>query len=194
MILRVLLLVFLLSIHGCSFASDAQQPAVARLGQVAIEIPAGFLGPHRSFPNKQSQLDVFVSSKDLPPALIQMMRVVAPDARSDLSEKDRYGAASDFLVGSLRIFSTNVIDWSRSSIEPVRLGGYLAAQAKWSGSFHGDPTTGVMYIVVFGKESYLFHSFGRADVPNVVLKSSIRAIEELRVDLANTSPKRTGER
>jgi|GEM_PF-5206617 len=181
MILRTFLIVLLLSIHGWSYASDAQSVA-AHLGQVVIEIPTGFGEMHRTFPNKQSELDVYVSSKDLAPTLIELERIVIPWATSNPSEENRYGAASDFLVGFLQTFrEEGVTDWSRSSVEPVRLGGYLAARAKWSGTFHGIHSTGFMYIVVFGKESYCFHAFGSADATNGLLKSSIQAIEKLRV-------------
>lgn len=194
MILRILFVIVVLSIHGYSFASDAKDSVVARFGRVVIEIPADFESPHHLFPNKQTELDVYVSKKSITPTLLQMSRIVVPEARSDLSENDRYEAASNFLVGFLQEFRKNVTDWSRSSVETVRLGGYVAARAKWKGIFHGVPNTGVMYIVVFGTDSFCFHAFGRTDVPNITLKSAIRVIEELRAENADASMKRTGER
>jgi hypothetical protein len=125
--------------------------------------------------------------------MIEVERVIIPWARSNLSEDDRYGAASDFLDGFLQIFRENgVTDWSRSSVEPIRLGGYMAASAKWTGHLRGIPSTGVMYIVVLGKESYCFHAFGSAEATNQLLKSSIHAIEDLRLEMPNTYEERSG--
>lgn len=38
-----------------------------------------------------------------------------------------------------------------------------------------------MYLLVLGKENYCFHTFGRSDVQNDALKSSVQAIVKLRV-------------
>lgn len=178
MILRILLVILVLSNHGFSFANDAKDSGVARFGRVLIEILSEFESPHHLFPNKLTELDVYVSKKDLSPTLFQLTRIVVPEVRSDLSEKNRYGAASNFFTGFLQEFSKNVTDWSRSSAETVRLGGYVGVRAKWTGIFHGVPNTGVMYLVVFGTDSFCFHAFGRADVPNPTLNSAIRAIEQ----------------
>lgn len=191
MILRILLAIVALSIHGFSLANDAKDSAVVSFGRVLIEIPTEFESPRRLYPNKQSELDVYVSKKDLPPTLLQLTRIVVPEVQSDLSEENRYGAASNFLAGFLQEFSKNVKDWSRSSTETVRLGGNVAVRAKWTGIFHGVPNTGVMYFVVFGMDSFCFHAFGRTDVPNSALKSAIRAVEELQAGNTDTSLKRT---
>ena len=186
MILRTLIIALLFSIYSASFASESQSPVIARLGKIVVEIPTEFGVANRTFPNKQSILDVYVSRKDLPPTLIQLNRIVVPEAQVSANEKDRYDGIPDLLLGFLRTFSKNVVGWSRSSIEPIRLGGYIAAKSKWSGSYHGVPTTGVMYLVVIGKESFFLHAFGRDDVPNKPLTSAIKAIEHMSVDLLST--------
>lgn len=189
--LRILLVIVVLSIHDFAYANDAKDSTVARFGRVLIEIPVEFESPHRLRPNKQTELNVYVSKKDLPPTLLQLTRIVVPEVRSDLSEKNRYGAASNFLTGFLQEFSKNVADWSRSSTETVQLGGHVAVRAKWTGIFHGIPNTGTMYFIVFGTDSFCFHAFGRTDVPNSTLESAIRVIEELRVENIDKSLERT---
>lgn len=56
-----------------------------------------------------------------------------------------------------------------------------AAKSSWSGNYHGVQTEGVMYLFVRGSEGYFLHAFGQTDVPNEILKSSVRAIDELRL-------------
>jgi hypothetical protein len=85
----------------------------------------------------------------------------------------------------LQTFSTSVADWNTSPVEPARLDGNLAARGTWAGKFHRFPTRGVMYIVVLGKESCCLHVFGRSDVPNPTLQSSIRVVEHLRAAKAS---------
>jgi hypothetical protein len=180
MTLRALALALLLSIYPGVFASQGEL-AAGRIGNVLIDIPSGLNGPHRSFPNRQTELDVYVSATGLPPTLLQLTWVNIPEARVDLSEDEWYEAASNFLDGFLTIFSKNVSNWTRSAGEPVQLGGYKAVRAKWSGKFHELPNSGTMYLVVLGRNSYCFHAFGRNDVPNATLSSAIEAIERLHV-------------
>jgi hypothetical protein len=181
MILRSVLVLLTIAISFPSIAASQQQSAPARIGNVVLEVPTGLNGPDRSFPNKSSELYVYFSQKDLPPTLLQLTRVITPEARSDLTDKVRYEAATHFLAGFLQTFSKNVQGWRVSSTEQVKLGGYPAVRAKWVGNYHGIPTEGAMYLLVFGKEGYCFHTFGRSDVQNDALKSSVQAINELRV-------------
>lgn len=179
--LRSVLVLLTFAIHSPSIAGSEQQSAPARIGNVVFEVPTALNGPDRSFPNKSSELYVYFSQKDLPPTLLQLTRVIIPEARSDLTDKVRYEAATDFLAGFLQTFSKSVQGWNVSSTEQIKLGGYSAARATWTGRYHGIPTEGAMYLLVIGKEGYCFHTFGRSDVRNDVLKSSVQAINELRV-------------
>ena len=107
--------------------------------------------------------------------------MVTPEARSDLTHKVKYEAATHFLAGFLQTFGKNVQGWHVSPTEQVKLGGHSTAMAKWSGTYHGIPTEGAMYLLVLGKEVYCFHTFGRSDVQNDVLKSAVQAINKLRL-------------
>jgi len=188
--LRVLLGVLCFAVASTAFATDAKTgQLVARLGKIVVDIPAGFSGPQRTFPNEQAEQDVYVS-RDSPPVVLQMTLITVPQVPPDLTEENRYGAAEHFLSGGLGMFAEKVRQWSQAPIEKARLGGFLGARAKWTGNLHGFPATGVMYCVVTGKESFTFHTFGSAVDSNASLKSSIRAIEKLRVDAADKSPAR----
>jgi len=181
MTLHSLLLLLTFAVHSLSIAGDEQQSVPARIGNIAIAVPAGLNGPDRSSPNKLSELYVYFSRKDLPPTLLQLTRVVTPEARSDLTDKVKYEAATYFLAGFLQTFGKNVQGWHVSPTEQVNLGGHSTAMAKWSGTYHGIPTEGAMYFLVLGKEAYNFHAFGRSDVQNDALKSSVQAINKLRL-------------
>jgi hypothetical protein len=181
MIRNVWLALMILSAHIASFGSEGP-PSVARLAPVALDVPATLQGPQRSFPNPQSELDVYASRGDLPPTLLELLRVVIPQVREDLSEQNRAGAASSFLDGFMTQFSANVSGWKRLPTEDIRLGGAVAVRATWSGVFHGNPTKGVMYVLVLGKQSYCFHALGQSDVSNDALASAVRAIEQLRIE------------
>jgi hypothetical protein len=183
MTLRSLLVLITFAVHSLSIAGDEQQsvPAPAHIGNIALAVPAGLNGPDLSSPNKSSELYVYFSRRDLPPTLLQLTRVVTPKARSDLTDKVKYEAATHFLAGFLQTFSKNVQYWHVSPTEQVKLAGRSTAMAKWSGTYHGIPTEGAMYLLVFGKEAYCFHTFGRSDVQNDLLKSSVRAINKLRL-------------
>ncbi len=178
---RTLLLILSFLTLNCAYASTTQV-ALAQFGRVLIEIPTGFGRVNHTPPKKHSKLDVYVSNKDLPPTLFQLNEIVIPEGPSNLSEERQYEAAANFLVGFLRAFKDGgVTDWSRTAVEPVRLGGYNAAKARWTGIFHGIPNEGVMYILVLGKESYCLHAFGSAGPTNALLKSSVGAIEKLKL-------------
>lgn len=185
MILRSIVFLLTFAVHACSIAGSDQQSAPARIGNVVLDVPTGFNGPDRTSPNPSSELHVYFSQKGLPPTLLQLTRVITPEARSDLTETVTYEAATHFLKGFLHTFSKNVQGWQVSSIERVKVGGNSMARAKWSGSYHGIPTQGEMYLLVLGKEGYCFHTFGQSDVQNNTLKSSVKAINELRVDNRN---------
>ncbi|PKB20243.1 hypothetical protein [Janthinobacterium sp. 64] len=182
MILRLIVLLITFAVHTCSTAASDQQSAPARIGQVVIDVPMGLNGPDRTSPNPSSELHVYFSQKGIPPTILQLTRVVTPEARPDITEKVRYEAATHFLKGFLHTFSTNVQGWQVSSIEQVKVGVNSMARAKWSGSYHGIPTQGEMYLLVLGKEGYCFHTFGQSNVQNDTLKLSVKAINELRVD------------
>ena len=171
------------AVHSLSIAGDERQsvPAPAHIGNIALTVPAGLNGPERSSPNKSSELYVYFSRQDLPPTLFQLTRVVIPEARSDLTDKVKYETATHFLAGFLQTFSKNVQGWDVSPTEQVKLGGHATAMAKWSGTYHGIRTEGTMYLLVLGKETYCFHTFGRSDVQNDLLKSSVQAINKLRL-------------
>lgn len=189
-LLRALLAVLWFSTTNSASASDAHTGQVsAEVGQVVIDIPPGFSGPQRTFPTAQTEMNVYVSA-DRPPNILQVSRITVPDAANDLSEKDRYGAASNFLQGFLGTFAPQVKQWSQSPIEQIRLDGFLAARARWTGNLHGFPANGAMYFLVLGKDSYVFHAFGTSAEPNAALKSSIQSIEGLRMKRANNSPER----
>lgn len=181
MIRNVWLALMIISAHISSLGSEGP-PSVARLAPVALDVPATLQGPQRSFPNPQSELDVYASRGDLPPALLELLRVVIPQVREDLNEQNRAGAASSFLDGFMTQFSANVSGWKRLPTEDIRLGGAVAVRATWSGLFHGNPTKGVMYVLVLGKQSYCFHALGRSDVSNDALASAVQAIEQLRIE------------
>lgn len=181
MTLRTLLTVLLFGFHVSLFAGE-EQPTVARIGSVLIEVPGGFDGPHRSHPNELSVLDVYVSRNNQLPTLVQLTRVSLPDTRNDLGEDDRYGASSKFLSGFLETFSGNVAEWNRSLAQAVRLNGHLAARATWTGKFHGIPTSGAMYMVIVDKDVYCLHAFGRSDIANPTLQAAIRSIDVLRTE------------
>lgn len=179
MIFRTLLLCFLLLMQDMAIAGD-QAPVDTHLGRIAIKTPAGLNGPDRSSPNKASELFIYYSPKESPPTLLQLTQILTP-AAPDVTEKAKQEAATHFLSGFLQTFSQNVQEWKRSPIDKVQLGQYMAVRATWTGNFHGLPTTGTMYMLVLGKESYCLHTFGRSDLPNPLLQSSIQAIEALRV-------------
>jgi hypothetical protein len=153
MTLRSLLVLAIFAVHSHSIAGNEQQsvPAPVHVGNIALSVPAGLNGPDRSSPNKSTELYVYFSSKDLPPTLLQLTRVVIPAGRSDLTEKVKYEAATDFLAGFLQTFGKNVQGWQVSPTEQVKLGGHSTAMAKWSGTYHGIPTEGAMYLLVLGK-------------------------------------------
>jgi hypothetical protein len=180
MTLRSLLILLTFAVHSLSIAGDEQQSVPARIGNIALAVPAALNGPDRSSANKSSELYVYFSRKDLPPTLLQLTRVVTPEARSDLTDKVKYEAATLFLAGFHQTFGRNVPGWHVSPTEQVKLGGHTTAMAKWSGTYHGIPTEGAMYFLVLGKEAYSFHAFGRSDVQNDALKSSVQAINKLR--------------
>lgn len=181
--LRSLLILVIFAVHSLSVArNDQQSEAVpVHIGNIALSVPGGLNGPDRSSPNKSTELNVYFSRKDLPPTLLQLTRVVTLDARSDLTDKVKYEAATHFLAGFLQTFSKNVQGWQMSPTKQVKLGGHSTAMAKWSGTYHGIPTEGAMYLLVLGEESYCFHAFGRSDVQNDVLKSAVHAINKLRL-------------
>ena len=181
MTLRSLLTLLIFAVHSLSIAGDEQRSVSARIGNITLAVPAALNGPDRSSANKSSELYVYFSRKDLPPTLLQLTRVVTPEARSDLTDKVKYEAATHFLAGFLQTFGKNVPGWHVSPTEQVKLGGHTTAMAKWSGTYHGIPTEGAMYLLVLGEESYSFHAFGRSDVQNDALKSSVQAINKLRV-------------
>jgi hypothetical protein len=183
MTLRSLLVLVTFAVHSLSIAENEQQsvPASAHIGNVALSVPTGLNGPDRSSPNKLTELYVYFSRKDLPPTLLQLTRVTTPDTRSDLTEKVKFEAATGFLAGFLQTFGKDVQGWKVSPTEQVKLGGHSTAMAKWSGTYHGIPTEGAMYLLVLGKEAYCFHAFGRSDVQNDVLKSAVQAIKKLRL-------------
>lgn len=183
MTLRPLFILLAFAIHSLSIAGDVQQSvrAPARIGNIALAVPAGLNGPDRSSPNKSSELYVYFSRRDLPPTLLQLTRVATPESRPDLTDKVKYEAAKHFLAGFLQTFGKNVQGWHVSPTEQVTLGGHSTAMAKWSGTFHGIPTEGAMYLLALGKETYCFHTFGRSDVQNDLLKSSVQAIDKLRL-------------
>jgi hypothetical protein len=195
--LRSLLGLVCLSISGSAIAIDAPVGnTIARLAQVMVEIPPGFTGPQRTFPNEQTELDTYVEivSAGRAPTIIQLTHIVVPNAAADLSEHDRYRAAANFLDGFLAIFGQKVTRWSRSPNEKIRFDGFLGARARWTGNLNGFPSTGVMYFLVLGKDSFVFHAFGSRAEPNASLKASIRAIEGLRLGAANSSLERTRKR
>lgn len=181
MVRNACLALMILSAHISSFGSEGLS-TVARLAPVALDVPAALQGPQRSFPNPQSELDIYVSRGDLPPTLLELFRVAIPRVRDDLSEQNRMGAASSLLDGFMTQFSANVSGWKRLPTEEIRLGGALAVRATWSGLFHGNPTKGAMYVLVLGKKSYCFHALGRSDVSNEALGSAVQAIEQLRIE------------
>jgi len=181
MILRTLLLCFFLLMQNMAIAGD-RVPVNSQLGRIAIKIPAGLNGRDRLFPNKGTELLVFYSQKESPPTLLQLTQVLIPAAPLEVDEKTKQEAAAHFLTGFLQTFSQNVQEWKRSPIDKLRLGQYAAVRATWTGHFHGLPTTGTMYMLVLGKESYCLHTFGQMDLPNPLLQSSIRAIEALHVE------------
>jgi hypothetical protein len=190
---RIFLALLWLSVSPSAFAVDARTPTkVARLGQVTIEIPPGFSGPQRKRPNTQAELNMYVEMvvDSRPPTVIQLTHVTVPDADPNLSEQDRYLAASDFLDGFLTTFSQNVTRWTRTPNEEFRFDGYLGVRAKWSGILNGVSCTGVMYFLVLGVDSFNFHAFGSTE-PNTSLSGAIQAIEGLRVGAANKSLERT---
>ena len=167
---------------NCSvvFASS-ENPITGRIGGAQIELPSELKGPHRSFPNEQTTLDVYVSSGGRPPTLVQLTWINIPGVRSEIIESDRFAVASSLLDGFLAEFSKNVSDWIRGPNEKVRIGELIGVRAKWSGKFHELQTAGVMYFVVIGKDSYCFHAFGRSDVPNETLVAATKAIEALKL-------------
>lgn len=183
MMLRSLLVLLTFAVHSLAIAGDEQQSmrAPVHIGNIAFAVPAGFNGPDRSSPNKSSELYVYFSREDLPPTLLQLTRVVTPEARSDLTDKVKYEAATHFLAGFLQTFGRNVQGWHVSPTEQVKLGGHSTALARWSGTYRGIPTEGAMYLLVLGKEAYCFHTFGQSNVQNDVLKSSVQAINKLRL-------------
>ena len=180
MILRSLLALLLCALHLVSLAQDAPS-RLARVGRVAIALPAGLDGPDRSTHGPSSELYVYFSQKAAPPVLFQLTRIILPADPPPLPDKARYEAASHFLAGFLRTFGKNVQDWQVSPTERLRLGGEAAVKASWSGNFHGIPTEGVMFLFVAGKEGYCLHAFGQSGIRNDTLRSSVRAIEALRL-------------
>jgi hypothetical protein len=195
---RFVLFGFLLASIAGVGASTAQpkDKTVARIGQVVVEIPSGFSGPHREVPTPQSEIQNYMglAGDGLSPTAIQLTHIVTPQASSDLSEQTRFLAACDFLDGFMGAFRRNVRGWSRTPNERIRFDGSLGARATWSGQLNGVSVTGVMYLIVLGKDSYSFHVFGDHREPNASLKASIQAIESLRMEAANTSLGRTRER
>jgi hypothetical protein len=185
-LLRTLAIAVGLLVHGHALGGSP-------FGQLVIDVPAGLSGPHHETRTSQSGLDVFVSDKDLPPTLILLNRTTVPKARPGMSKEDEIAAASDFLVGFLRVFSKDVTGWTRSAPEPIQLGGYLAVRARWSGSYHGLPNSGYMYFFTVGESAYCLHVFGRDDVPNLALKASVLAIEDLRVALPSGADARKAQ-
>jgi len=177
-----------LSISAAMGAEGRSDATVARIGSVELEIPGGFSGPHRKFPTASSELQNYVEVGGAPgPTLIQLSHITVLQASPNLSEEQRYLAASDFLDGFLATFSQNATNWSRSPNVKVRLGGYLGTRATWTGHLGGLPCTGTMYFLVLGRDSFSFHAFGRADKPNIALRASIHSIEALRVVTADKS-------
>jgi len=170
-------------------ATDHGGKTIARIGQVVVEIPAGFSGPRREFPTVQSEIQNYyeVVQQGRAPTFVQLVHISIPHAASNLDEQTRYSAASDFLDGFMGTFGQKVHEWSHSSNERFRLGGYLGARARWTGKLNGTPATGVMYLVVLGRDSYSFHVFGGSGEPNASLKASVRAIEELRFEKVNVT-------
>ena len=181
MTLRSLLILLTFAVHSISVAGNEQQSVPARIGNITLAVPAGLNGPDRSSPNESSDLYVYFSRKDLPPTLLQLTKVAIPEARSDLTDKVKYEAATHLLAGFLQTFGKNVQGWHLSPTEQVKLDEHSTAMAKWSGTYHGIPTEGAMYLLVLGKEAYCFHTFGRSDIQNDALKSSVQAINKLRL-------------
>jgi hypothetical protein len=105
------------------------------------------------------------------------MVAVAPNLR----EENLYGAASDFLAGTLKQIEERRTKWSQSKTRKVWLDGHVGARAEWTGNLDGRPTIGVTYCLIVGNHGYYFNAFGIGTEPNAALKSSIRAIEGLRV-------------
>jgi len=196
---RCLVLFGLLCAWIVSGEASAAQPAnrkVARIGQVVVEISSGFSGPYRRFPTARSEIHNYMelAGDGLSPTVIQLTHIVTPQASSDLSEQTRFSAACDFLDGFMGTFRNTVRGWSRTSNERIRFDGYLGARATWKGQLKGAWVTGVMYLVVLGKDSYSFHAFGDQREPNASLEASIQAIESLRLEAAKNSPEQTRER
>ena len=170
-------------------SEKGSEKVVARLGQVAIQIPAAMSGPRRQFPAERSEIDTYVSTSERPPTVIQINRTTVPDASLDLSENDRFKAASSLLKGYSGTFGEKVTNWSEAPVEKVRLGGLLGARTRWTGNLHGVPATGTMYFVVVGKDCFFLHAFGSSIKPHATLDASVQAIETLRLESPDYLPK-----
>jgi hypothetical protein len=165
-------------------ASDGKSKQNAfRLGQIEISIPPGFSAPVRRAPNERAEIYLFIEQpgSGRAPTMLQVMRFKVPEAASDLSEQTLYSASFDFLNGLMGTFATSVTQWSRSPNKKVRLAGHPAACAIWTGSLNGFPSTGTMYFVALGKETFVLHTYGSRAEPNPSLNASIRAIDGLIV-------------
>ncbi len=178
---RALLAAALFLLQTCAVAADVATPAVARLGRVAFELPAGFTGPERAKPNEASDMDVYVSREPPAPTLLQVTRVSVPAARTDLTEEDKTYIATNFLSGFLQIFSAKTTEWSLDATEPIRLGGHVAVRARWTGKLRGLPVRGTTYFLVLGKENFCLQAFGGAMQPNAALEATFNAIQALQV-------------
>ena len=177
----------------------ASGPACAEethLGPVLIKIPPEFSGPRRSIPYEGVTQEVY-EAYAIPgqqPNLLLLSHLSLSPARRDIGEEDLYAEASNFLTGGLKILKRERTGWSQSGIEKVRLGGRVGARAYWSGNLYGVQTNGVSYVVIIGDHGYRFNAFGNGTEPNAALKSSIRAIEGLRVEATDKSLERTRAR
>jgi len=165
--------------------------ATTQIGRSQLELPKGFDGPHRSYPNKSTEVLVYVSDQAATPAILQVAHVKLPAVPPEATKEVRFSATSNFLQGFLRSFGANVDGFRVTEPEQVLLGDQLAARASWHGGMKGAPAKGVMYLVVLGQGVYCFHAFGRADVANPQLASAIDAVEVLRF---HAHPKESEER
>jgi hypothetical protein len=188
--LRVLLGVLFISVSGAVSAAEA------RLGPVVIDVPSEFTGPSRTIPNEDSTVDTYVATVNPGGTanVLQLSHMTIVSIAPNLREETLYAAASDFLAGTLKFIEERRTKWSQSKTKKVWLDGHVGARAEWAGNLDGRPTIGVTYCVIVGNHGYYFNAFGIGTEPNAALKSSIRAIEGLRVEAANQSLERSRER
>jgi hypothetical protein len=179
--LHLLLICFSFAIHCASFAGN-DQSVPEHIGNAVLLIPAGLDSADRKMTSKSSELHVYLSRKDSPQTHVQLTHTTTPEASANLPDSVKYAIASSVLSGLLHPFGNDMQDWQHSSIEPVQLGGHVAARANWTANSHGIPTRGTMYFITMERESYCFHVFGQSNIPNQALDSTIQAIEQLRFE------------